>query len=695
MVFPLFSFQSWQRSCGLLLLFLSLMSPCYPKSNLKNFTNGDQFLLAIANNNLTKAQALLQKGVSVNYRSSNRHLINEVNVRADKINQFMGGKQRYQYASGTAYDIALAKAQATSVKWLLQKGANPALGYFKSRIENTYFSYHYPASYLNLPYKDRAVIVSVGYVLELAVAENNAPRVAQLLAIEPRAIHYQGNRLLPNILRLGKWRLAQLFLSQGRDIAYLTEFDKTLMYPLNSEPTHYSLFQGLLRHAKQRKTLDYQSLILKALKKKDARALKMLVQAGASLNPKHHQPPLFRAVEKNNLANVKLLLSLGANPNQIYQQENLLHKAVSNENIELTRLLLEHHADANIKNRFKQTPIQIAVHKKLPILTQLLLQHRANVEVFDSSNNSLLHIAVRENKPMLLKQFIQHGALINAINNSKKTALFMSVENSKLSMMMALLKAGANPNLKDRDNHTPLQKALTNKNMMFAERLIKAGANVNEKGTDYNKTSPLIIAVQQVRIPLIKVLLEAGAKVNYESRYSPKTALHLAIDKADLTMMGLLLNAKADVNIRDELNRTALHRAVNKKHLGIVSLLLKYHPAINVLDSVGDSALYLAVLEKNLPIVQRLLEARAEPNTVNNSGQTPLTKALDLRKPKIAQVLMKHGAKLNVLNNRQQSPLDIARSRGLQNMVHIMRRMGAKTGQEIGATKALKVKIIP
>lgn len=676
-----------------LLLLLFSGTSVFAKSN-KELTAGDQFLLAVVANNRSSAQHYLQMGVPIDFSSTNRDVIKKVSVRADKISQFLAGSQRYQFASGTAYDIALAHAQAGMVKWLLKRGANPAKGYFKLEIERTYFANHYPASYLNLPYKERALIVSTGKVLALAVAENDAHRVSQLLSIEPRAIHYRGNSLLPNILRLGKWRIANLFLSKGKDIAKLAQFEQTLAYPLESEPTNYPILQGLLRHAKKSKHLRYQPLVLKAMKKQDARALKMLVQAGASLNPKHSKPPLFIAAEQKNMKTVSLLLKLGADPDQKYARDSLLHKAISNNNIRLAQLLLDAGANANIKNYVKQTPIEIAIHKPKPTMAMLLLNHRANVRIVvaNYSKDTLLHIAIREKKPLLVHQLIQAGALVNAKNNLKETPLLMAVRDSQLAMTRKLLGAGANPNIKDRHNQTPLQIALTKKNIAFAEALISAKVDVNV--IDASGNSPLIIATQQVNIPLIKKLLTAGAKPNYERRYGNRTALLVAISKADLNMMRLLLNAKADVNIRGESRRTALHQAVNKKHIAMVNLLLKYRPALNVLDHADNSALHNAVLTRNLPIVTRLIQAGSKPNTVNRIGDTPLTDALTLRKALIAKVLVENGAKVNVLNNKQQSPYDIARTRGLVGIANYLRKKGARTAVEIGATRALKVKII-
>ncbi len=676
-----------------LFLFLLLLLSFNSVSAKPELSLGDYFLIAVAQNNISDAQRYLSMGVPINYSSSNREVIKQVSIRADKVNPFLTGNQRYQYASGTAYDIALAHAQAGMVKWLLKRGANPAKGYFKQEIERTYFANQYPASYLNLPYKQRAVIVSTGKVLSLAVADNDANRVSQLLNIEPRAIHYRGNSLLPNILRLGKWQLANLFLNKGKDIDQLFQLEKTIAYPLESEPTNYQILQKLLSHARKRKNLKYQPLILKAMKKQDARALKMMVQAGASLNPKHGKPPLFIAAEQKNMETLALLLKLGANPNQKYAQDSLLHKAVSQDNLALAKTLLDGGADVNIENYLKQTPIEVAIHKPKPEMTLLLLQYRPDLtRLAQYSRNSLLHTAVREKKPLLVEALVRQGAPVNLINATKETPLLLAIRDSQLSMVKTLLRARANPNIKDRYNNTPLQLALNKKDKSFAMALINAKVDVNV--ADSSGNTPIIVATQQVNIPLLKMLIKAGANVNYERRYGNKTALYIAISKADLNMMRLLLDAGADVNARGGFRQTTLHDAVEKKHLGMVNLILKYRPAINVLNILDNSALHSAVLKRNLPIVRRLLKAGAEPNTVNNTGDTPLTDALTWRKPQIARLLIENGAKVNVLNNRQQSPYDIARTRGMLGIANYLFSKGAKTATEIGGTRALKVKII-
>lgn len=488
--------------------------------------------MAVAKKNKSLAQQLLQQGAPIDYRSQNRVVINRVNVRADKVNQFLAGNKRYQYASGSAYDIALSQGNAGMVKWLLQRGANPAAGYFKHRSENTHFSNSYPNSYLILPFKERAKIVSVGMVLALAVKENDVQKAERLLSIEPRAIHYQGNSLLPSILRLGKWQLADLFINKGKDVDQLTHFANLLHTPLSSEPTNYHLLGILLRHASKRKNFDHQPFLTKAIAKKDAQALRMLVQHGADLNPKHQKAPLFIAADKNDVKTIQFLLQLGANPNIQYAGSSLLHRAISSEQPDLAKALLNGGANVNAKDISERTPIHIAIHKKDPSLTKLLISYKANIHEIDIRKDTLLHIAVREDKPEIAKLLLKAGAKVNNKNNADETPFQIAIRDSKLAMSRVLIGAGAQVNVKDSRERTPLDIAMNKKDLSFVKLLIHAKADINTK--DSIENTPLIRAVQQVKIPLIKMFLNAGADVNHANRYKD-TALHIATEKVDLT----------------------------------------------------------------------------------------------------------------------------------------------------------------
>lgn len=652
----------------------------------------DAFLIAVADNNMVQARRLFAQGIDIDYRSGNRQVINHVNVRADKLNRYVIGKGRYKYGSGTAYDIALTQGNAVMTQWLLQNNANPAVGFFRRHIEKTRFSQDYPANYLNLPYTERARIISVGVVLAAAVEDNDHQKVTQLLRIEPRAIHYKNNKLLPVIIRLGKWSVAEAFLQYGKDIGKLHQYEPMLSELLTSEPTNYRMLETFLRRVSQEKGLDFFPLFMQALHKKDKAAMSLLVKYGANINVKDKKPPLVLMAEKEDIELVQFLLQLGANPNLPYSGQYLIHRAIANQQMPLAQALVAKGANLNVVDTMSRTPLQIAIYKKDDRFAQFLINKGANVHVLDHGKNNLLHIAAKRGKTRIARMLIAKGTNIQQRNMAEETPLLLSIRDEQLPITKALIAAGANPNVKDRYDNSPLGIALIKKDLAYVKLLISRNVNVNKLPDGFN--SPLILAVQQVNIPLIKLLLAAGANTDSTERGTKNTPLHIAIDKANLSMMRLLLDSGSDINSANSMKQSPLNLASRKAHQSMVQLLLSYKPKLNSMDNEGNTALHTAVREGNLTISQLLLNAGAVPNSVNRYGNTPLLEALMSRKTRIAQLLIQKGANLNVANNYEKTPLDLALSKGLRGVATIMRNKGAQTGVELGAASSLRVELI-
>ena len=652
----------------------------------------DEFLMAVAGNDLPQAQQLFALGVPIDYRSGDRKVINQVNVRADKLNRYVVGRGRYKYGSGTAYDIALTQANTKMAQWLLRNNANPAAGFFRQHIEKTHFSRDYPAIYLNLPYVERARIISAGLVLEGAVEENDYQKVTQILRIEPRAIHYRSNILLPSIIRLGKWKVAEAFLQHGRDIGKLHQYVPMLSELVASEPTNYRMLETFMRHVSKEKGLDFFPLFMQALAKKDKAAMSLLVKYGAKINDPVRKPPLVLMAEKEDIDMVRFLLQQGANPNLPYSGQYLIHRAIANKQMPLAQALVAKGANVNVVDTMSRTPLQIAIYKKDDRYAQFLISNGANVHVLDQSKNNLLHIAAKLGKTRIAGMLIAKGANVQQKNMAEETPLLLSIRDEHLAITKVLIAAGANANVKDRYNNSPLSVALGKKDINYVKLLISRKVNVNKVPNSFN--APIITAVRQANVPLLKLLLASGAKHDAIEGLTKNTPLHIAVEKADLQMMRLILNAGVNINATNSTKQSALHLASRNTHQGMVQLLLNYKPKLNGLDFEGNTALQVAVRGGNLTISQLLLNAGAVPNSVNRYGNTPLLEAVMGRRTRIARALIQKGANLNVANNFEKTPLDIALSKGLRGVATVMRNNGAQTGVELGAASSLRVELI-
>lgn len=154
----------------------------------------------------------------------------------------------------------------------------------------------------------------------------------------------------------------------------------------------------------------------------------------------------------------------------------------------------------------------------------------------------------------------------------------------------------------------------------MVDLLIKAGASVNQYGMA-EKETPLQSAVSHNHLSIAQRLLEVGADVNKGSLIGPSFPILKASTKA---MAELLVQYKADVNVKDGKGTTVLLKAVLYKRTEVIKVLLKAGVDILCTDKDGYTPLILAVEKGYDDIVRALLEHGANPESLSPSGR-PLT----------------------------------------------------------------------
>lgn len=93
------------------------------------------------------------------------------------------------------------------------------------------------------------------------------------------------------------------------------------------------------------------------------------------------------------------------------------------------------------------------------------------------------------------------------------------------------------------------------------KKVIREGGNINV--VDENLYTPLMIASKKGYFDIAKLLLDAKASINNQSK-TGETALILAASNHNRDIVRLLIDNGADVNIRDSSGNTALTIAARK-----------------------------------------------------------------------------------------------------------------------------------
>jgi ankyrin repeat protein len=124
------------------------------------------------------------------------------------------------------------------------------------------------------------------------------------------------------------------------------------------------------------------------------------------------------------------------------------------------------------------------------------------------------------------------------------------------------------------------------------------------KAADHDGSTALIGAANQARPELVELLLDAGADVRVKDRQGI-TALLSSIDAPDhfsyreqfgysFEISTMLIDHRADVNARTAAGDTPLLAALRRQHFDIMVSLLGHGADPNVRDRNGVSALRLA-----------------------------------------------------------------------------------------------------
>ena len=181
-----------------------------------------------------------------------------------------------------------------------------------------------------------------------------------------------------------------------------------------------------------------------------------------------------------------------------------LSYAAAQGNYELCEWLLENKARTLSKDKFKRTPLMMAVKNGHVRVASLLLQYGSEWNHVDSSQNSVLHYAAAFGWRECIDLLLKHGADLNANNMWKVTPITIAMLKNHQSIVKELLKRDEiDVNGKDDQGRTLLTIALSDvrsaDTLDFVKFLIERGADPTIKDVDgntclhrlaaYNKTS--------------------------------------------------------------------------------------------------------------------------------------------------------------------------------------------------------------
>ena len=240
-----------------------------------------------------------------------------------------------------------------------------------------------------------------------------------------------------------------------------------------------------------------------------------------------------------------------------------------------------------------------------------------------------------------------------------RTAAHVAAEAGSLKSLAVLAKAGADFNALDAKHRTPLSIAITANLPKTVKAILDQGANANQEAwseiTD-TESPPVMIAAKEGRVEMLKVLVDAKADVNLRSA-DGSTALTVAANNTQWAAVNFLLDHGADVNTQDAKGTSALIAATAAGDVHEVATLLDHGANPKLTDKGGLAA--LSVTES--PTLWKLLVDHGADVNVVVRGSTPLQYFIAEGKVKLVKVFLEYKPDPFIPDRKGQTAKELAR----------------------------------
>lgn len=253
--------------------------------------------------------------------------------------------------------------------------------------------------------------------------------------------------------------------------------------------------------------------------------------------------PVRHTTQERVIQVLKVLFDAGATITAY--DKTILHLPAIVGAQEVARFLSDRGADPNGSDAEGNTPITLATKYGRAEMIKLLIDHGAR-PLDPVMSSQIKFIAAASNGDLRgMTQELSKGAMPNGKNTASETALVEAIQRGGAKAVEWLLSKGADPNLPGRTANgmcAPLQVAVFEVGLKPEEPSILASSKEDK---------------QSAR-EVVKLLLKARADVSSSVCYKNWTSLHVAAYVNDIPILKLLLEAGASVATQDLEGKTPL-----------------------------------------------------------------------------------------------------------------------------------------
>ncbi|KAK6999613.1 ankyrin repeat domain-containing protein 17 [Biomphalaria glabrata] len=280
---------------------------------------------------------------------------------------------------------------------------------------------------------------------------------------------------------------------------------------------------------------------------------KVLLHHGAEIDAQDIRrfTPLMLAVLERHKKVLQLMLDAKCNVNMVaYNRRTALHYAAERNYADCCRILMDSGAHLESLDGDRCSPAMLAAMKGNLETLKLLISSGAEMNHMTRQGLSILHLAAEGGSIECCKLLIQCGLSINARNFEGVTPLICAIRTTKTPVILYLLSQSCSVQKLQGDAYTALTEAVyRNMDKFVIEKILTQGASPNE--TDHFNTLPLWYAVDNLNLPVVKLLLMCNCDFlsETESVFAPCvlcSPMTHAVHKASPVLVQWLVSAYAE-----------------------------------------------------------------------------------------------------------------------------------------------------
>ncbi|XP_016775086.2 fibronectin type 3 and ankyrin repeat domains protein 1 isoform X11 [Pan troglodytes] len=206
------------------------------------------------------------------------------------------------------------------------------------------------------------------------------------------------------------------------------------------------------------------------------------------------------------------------------------------------------------------------------LLVRILQGGRVKVDVPNKFGFTALMVAAQKGYTRLVKILVSNGTDVNLKNGSGKDSLMLACYAGHLDVVKYLRRHGASWQARDLGGCTALHWAADGGHCSVIEWMIKDGCEVDVVDTGSGWTPLMRVSAVSGNQRVASLLIDAGANVNVKDR-NGKTPLMVAVLNNHEELVQLLLDRGADASVKNEFGKGVLEMARVFDRQSVVSLL--------------------------------------------------------------------------------------------------------------------------